>query len=124
MATTPRPASPNTKIHGMPKTSSISIQTMETSAAWPKSGCTASSTRNTAKAAWAAFAVFLVLLAVQPDFGQAALVSMVWMLMLLVFGIPWIFVFGLAGLGVVAIVAAYFTVPHVTSRIDRFLSPE
>jgi cell division protein FtsW len=75
-------------------------------------------------AAWVAFAVFLALLAVQPDFGQAVLVAMVWMLMLLVFGIPWIFVFGLAGLGVVAIVGAYFTVPHVTSRIDRFLSPE
>jgi cell division protein FtsW len=75
-------------------------------------------------AAWAAFAVFLALLAVQPDFGQAALVSMVWMLMLLVFGIPWIFVFGLAGVGLLAIVAAYYSVPHVTSRIDRFLSPE
>jgi cell division protein FtsW len=49
---------------------------------------------------------------------------MVWMLMLLVFGIPWIFVFGLAGLGIAAIVGAYVTVPHVTSRIDRFLSPE
>ena len=73
---------------------------------------------------WAAFAVFLALLAVQPDFGQAALVSMVWMLMLLVFGIPWIFVLGLAGLGLVASIVAYQTVPHVASRIDRFLSPE
>jgi hypothetical protein len=42
------------EIHGMPKTSSISIQTMEMSAAWPKSGCTASSATNTANAAQAA----------------------------------------------------------------------
>jgi cell division protein FtsW len=75
-------------------------------------------------AAWAAFGAFLVLLAVQPDFGQAALVSMVWMLMLLVFGIPWILVLGLAGVGFLAILAAYHSVPHVTSRIDRFISPD
>ena len=75
-------------------------------------------------ASWAAFAVFLALLAVQPDFGQAALVSMVWMLMLLVFGIPWIYLLGLAGVGLLAAIAAYHTVPHVASRIDRFLSPE
>jgi len=75
-------------------------------------------------AAWAAFAAFLALLAVQPDFGQAVLVAMVWMLMLLVFGIPWIYIFGLAGLGVVAILGAYYSVPHVASRIDRFLSPD
>lgn len=75
-------------------------------------------------AAWAAFAAFLGLLAVQPDFGQAALIAMVWMLMLLVFGIPWVLVFGLAGVGLVGIVAAYLTLPHVTSRVDRFLSPE
>ena len=75
-------------------------------------------------AAWAAFAAFLALLAVQPDFGQAALISMVWMLMLLVFGIPWMLVFGLVGVGLVGIVAAYQMVPHVTSRVDRFLSPD
>jgi cell division protein FtsW len=75
-------------------------------------------------AAWAAFLVFLALLAAQPDFGQAALVSMVWMLMLLVFGIPWLLVFGLAGVGLLGILAAYMTLPHVSSRIDRFLSPD
>jgi cell division protein FtsW len=69
-------------------------------------------------AAWVAFAVFLALLAVQPDFGQAVLVAMVWMLMLLVFGIPWIFVFGLRRPRRVAVVSAYFTVParHLAHR--------
>jgi cell division protein FtsW len=75
-------------------------------------------------AAWAAFVVFVGLLAVQPDFGQAALISMVWMLMLLVFGIPWMVVLGLAGVGLIGIAAAYQTLPHVASRVDRFLSPD
>jgi cell division protein FtsW len=75
-------------------------------------------------AAWAAFVVFVALLAVQPDFGQAALISMVWMLMLLVFGIPWMFVLGLAGAGLIGLAAAYHTLPHVASRVDRFLSPD
>lgn len=75
-------------------------------------------------AAWLVFAVFLGLLALQPDFGQAALVGMVWMLMLLVYGISWWLIFGLAGLGFAGMFAAYKMLPHVASRIDRFLSPD
>lgn len=75
-------------------------------------------------AAWLVFAVFVGLLALQPDFGQAALVGMVWMLMLLVYGVSWWIVFGLGGLGFAGSVVAYKMLPHVASRIDRFLSPE
>ena len=74
--------------------------------------------------AYAMGAVFLGMLVLQPDFGQAALVVATTGAMLLVFGIPWVIVFGLAGCGVIAGVFAYLLVPHVASRIDRFMSPE
>jgi cell division protein FtsW len=74
--------------------------------------------------AYGAASVFLGLLVLQPDFGQTALVIMTFGAMLLVFGISWIYVFGLAGLAVVAMGLTYAVVPHVASRIDRFLNPD
>lgn len=70
------------------------------------------------------YGVFLLLLILQPDFGQALLVSLVWVGMFFLAGIPWSFIIALMGLGVGGICLAYFTMPHVTSRIDRFFNPE
>lgn len=67
---------------------------------------------------------FIGLLIAQPDFGQTALVVLTFGSMLLIYGIPWIAVFGLAGLAVGGVFASYFLVDHVRSRIDRFLSPD
>ncbi len=39
--------------------------------------------------AWGLFGSFLTLLLLQPDFGQVVLMSMVWAVMLLVYGISW-----------------------------------
>ena len=44
--------------------------------------------------------------------------------MLLIYGIPWSVVFGLAGLGAAGVATAYTLMPHVASRIDRFLNPD
>ncbi len=74
--------------------------------------------------AFGAFAMFVGLLVLQPDFGQTALTVMTFGLMLLVYGIPWVLVLGLAGLSAAGVLAAYTLVPHVTSRIDRFLHPD
>jgi cell division protein FtsW len=74
--------------------------------------------------AYAMGAIFVGLLVVQPDFGQTVLVVATTGAMLLLFGIPWVVIFGLAGVGVIGGIFAYLLVPHVTSRIDRFLSPE
>ena len=74
--------------------------------------------------AYAMAALFVGLLVVQPDFGQAALVVATTGAMLLLFGIPWIVIGGLLAAGVAAVFVSYALVPHVTSRIDRFLSPE
>ncbi len=74
--------------------------------------------------AYVIFATFVGLLIVQPDFGQTALVVLTFGAMLLIYGIPWILVLGLAGLCASGVMAAYALVPHVTSRIDRFLNPD
>ncbi len=67
---------------------------------------------------------FVTLLVLQPDFGQTALVVLTFGAMLLIYGISWFWVVALVGMGAVGMVAAYLLVPHVQSRIDRFLSPD
>jgi cell division protein FtsW len=68
--------------------------------------------------------LFLLSLIIQPDFGQAALVLLTIGAVLLIYGIPWPVIFGLGGAGVAAVVLSYALVPHVASRIDRFMDPE
>ena len=67
--------------------------------------------------------LFIAILVTQPDFGQTALVILTFGAMLLIYGIPWYLVTGLAALVGTGVVAAYIQVPHVASRIDRFLHP-
>jgi len=74
--------------------------------------------------AWTAFAMVIGLLVLQPDFGQAVLICLVWAVLLLVYGIAWKYILGLAGLAVAGAIVAYNTVSHVASRIDRFLKPD
>jgi cell division protein FtsW len=71
----------------------------------------------------ALYAVFALLLVLQPDFGQTLLITLVWGALFFMAGINlvWIGVLGVAGLAGVA--AAYALMPHVASRIDRFLYP-
>jgi cell division protein FtsW len=68
--------------------------------------------------------LLLLSLIVQPDFGQAALVLLTIGAVLLIYGIPWPVIFGLGGAGVAAVAMSYALVPHVASRIDRFMDPE
>jgi len=67
---------------------------------------------------------FVGLLVLQPDFGQSALVVITFIAMLLIYGIPWILVFGISALAGAGVFLAYSMIPHVASRIDRFLNPE
>ena len=68
--------------------------------------------------------LFLGLLVLQPDFGQTALMALAFGAMLLIYGIPWVVVLGMGGLALAGVMAAYALVPHVRSRLDRFLNPE
>ncbi len=63
----------------------------------------------------------LTLLVLQPDFGQAMLIALVWGALFFMAGMRIVWVLGLAGTAVVGLAGAYATVPHVASRIQRFL---
>jgi cell division protein FtsW len=65
----------------------------------------------------------LVLLVMQPDFGQTMLIALVWSALFFMAGMRLVWMFGLAGVAGVGLMAAYATVPHVARRIKRFLDP-
>jgi cell division protein FtsW len=68
------------------------------------------------------FTVVAVLLS-QPDVGMTLVVTAVWCAQFFMAGLPifWVILIAVAGLG--AVVGAYFSFPHVASRVDRFLDP-
>ena len=65
----------------------------------------------------------VVLLVMQPDFGQTMLIALVWSALFFMAGMRVIWVFGIASLAGVGLLSAYYTVPHVARRIQRFLDP-
>ncbi len=65
----------------------------------------------------------VALLVLQPDFGQTMLIVLVWSALFFMAGMRLIWVFGLAGVAGVGLLSAYYTVPHVARRIQRFLDP-
>jgi len=65
----------------------------------------------------------VVLLVMQPDFGQTMLVALVWSALFFMAGMRVVWVFGIAGAGLIGLTAAYYTVPHVARRIQHFLDP-
>jgi cell division protein FtsW len=65
----------------------------------------------------------VALLVVQPDFGQTMLIVLVWSALFFMAGMRLMWMFGLAGVASVGLLTAYFTVPHVAGRIQRFLNP-
>ncbi|WP_394704093.1 putative lipid II flippase FtsW [uncultured Cohaesibacter sp.] len=69
------------------------------------------------------FMIAVALLVAQPDIGQTVLLAMVWSGLFFMAGMPIFWIFLLMGLGVGGLTMAYFFVPHVTGRINRFLDP-
>jgi cell division protein FtsW len=63
-------------------------------------------------------------LAMQPDFGQAALILFAWGVMYFVAGAPFLLLAMVAGGVVLAGMVAYQNSEHFARRIDGFLSPE
>ena len=68
--------------------------------------------------------VIVAFLAMQPDFGQSALILFAWGVMYFVAGAPFILLIGMAGLTMMAGTVAYYNSEHFARRIDGFLSPE
>jgi cell division protein FtsW len=74
------------------------------------------------------FSLVLLLLCVsmlvlQPDFGQAMLLALVWGALFFMAGMRMVWVAGLGGVALAGLVGAYATVPHVARRIKRFFDP-
>jgi cell division protein FtsW len=63
-------------------------------------------------------------LAIQPDFGQLTLLTIVFGSLFFMAGLSWRWIGSLAMIAIVGALAAYAFSPHFTSRIDRFLNPE
>ncbi|MXN63517.1 putative lipid II flippase FtsW [Stappia sp. GBMRC 2046] len=70
------------------------------------------------------FLICVALLVAQPDFGQTMLLSMVFAGLFFLNGLPWLAIIPLGLLGVGGLFAAYAFLPHVQSRVERFLNPD
>jgi cell division protein FtsW len=68
--------------------------------------------------------MIVLMLALQPDFGQAALILFAWGVMYFVAGAPMLLLIVLAGLVVFGGTIAYSYSEHFARRIDGFLSPD
>ncbi len=75
------------------------------------------------RVAFGLYGVVVGLLILQPDFGQTVLVSAVWFAQMALAGLPltWLLLAGF--IGVMGLVMGYALLPHVASRIDRFINP-
>lgn len=70
------------------------------------------------------FGIVAALLVAQPDLGQTILTASVWGGMFFMAGMPWLWIIILGGAGVGGLLMAYTFLPHVTARIDKFLTGE
>ena len=71
----------------------------------------------------ALFLLLVLMLVKQPDLGMAVVVGLVWLAQLFMAGLRlyWVAAGTIAAAG--ALVGAYMWLPHVTSRVNRFLDP-
>src|SRR3546814_1283786 len=67
--------------------------------------------------------VMVSLLLIQPDVGQAVLLTAIWGTQLFLAGLPLAWIAGLAVVGAGGLVAAYFARPHVPARVGSFFDP-
>lgn len=70
------------------------------------------------------YLLLIMLLIRQPDFGQSFLLTVIFGAMFFYAGLSAAWIIGLGLSAMVAGVGAYFALPHVQSRIQRFLDPE
>ena len=69
------------------------------------------------------FVALVAMLLKQPDFGMAVVVAAVWFIQFYIAGLRLYWVAGGAMAGLAGLVGAYMWLPHVTSRVNRFLDP-
>src|SRR5690606_16491671 len=64
------------------------------------------------------------LLLIQPDAGQTILITLVFGACFFISGVPLRWIIGMSGAAVAGVVGLYFSLSHVRSRIQEFISPE
>jgi cell division protein FtsW len=70
----------------------------------------------------AIYLLIVVFLLMQPDIGMTFLVSMIWFGQFFLAGLP-VAIVGISGVvGILSLWLAYYTFPHFTVRMDKFLS--
>jgi cell division protein FtsW len=69
------------------------------------------------------YGVVMTLLLLQPDLGQAVLITSIWFVEFYLAGLPILLVVLVSMAGAGGLVGAYYVFPHVQSRIDRFMDP-
>ncbi|MEN6542270.1 putative lipid II flippase FtsW [Parvibaculum sp.] len=74
--------------------------------------------------ALALYGMVVGVLAMQPDFGQLMLVTMVFGAIFFMAGLSWRWIVSLGTVAIIGALAAYTLMPHVASRVDRFLNPD
>lgn len=68
------------------------------------------------------FALIAGLLMLQPNLGDAILFGGIWLVMVLLAGMPWQRIAALGGVGLVGLTLAYFLYDNARNRIDGFLA--
>lgn len=72
----------------------------------------------------ALYAMVVGVLVLQPDFGQTLLLTVVCASLFFLAGLRWYWMAGFGAAAMVGAVGTYVLVPHVASRIDRFVNPQ
>jgi cell division protein FtsW len=70
------------------------------------------------------YLILMVLLILQPDFGMAMTVTMIWISQLFLAGLSIFWMVLVSFFGTITVLISYFLLPHVKRRIDSFLDPE
>lgn len=70
------------------------------------------------------FIAIVALLVAQPDLGQTILLAITWGAMFFMAGMSWLWIAVLGGIGALGLVSAYYALPHVATRIDKFWTGE
>ena len=73
---------------------------------------------------FAVYALLVVFFIRQPDFGQSFLLTLCFAAVFFFAGLSLGWLVFMMGLSTVGALGAYFALPHVRSRLDRFLNPE
>lgn len=77
-----------------------------------------------ARVALTLYALPVVLLILQPDIGQTGLLTLAFLTVFFIAGMPWVWIAGFFGAAVIGCGAIYVAFEHVQKRVNGFLNPE